>query len=688
MTAVPGGSPASVTGSMEELSPADAFDFPPGVDLERLLALEWIETNGIGGWASSTIVGTNTRRYHGLLVPALQPPLGRMVLLSRFEETAIDGDRAFALSSNRFPGVVHPEGWKLLRHFRRGPFPLAVIGGDGWTIRKTVAAIHGENTTVITYELEGDRDSLALELRPFLAARDYHALARANDSVRRTATFENGLFSFRMYDGVPELHLSIPGGSFHPAPDWYYSFIYEAETERGLDDREDLFTPGVLRAELRRGEPLAIVAAIDRPQALRDGRRLLGREAERRRALIGTATGGTPAASISLVERLILAADQFIVRRGDSGRSIIAGYHWFGDWGRDTMISLPGLCLTTGRFDDAKAILRQFASVVSEGMLPNRFPDGGDRPEYNTVDATLWFFIAIHRTIEATGDHDLGRSLLPVLEEIVAWHQRGTRHGIRVEEDGLLRAGEPGVQLTWMDAKVGDEVITPRDGKQVEINALWYNALRILAVLRRSAGDGRGADEAKTRAQEVQARFIEVFWNAGEECLYDAVDGENRDASIRPNQIFTISLPFPLLSGELAAKVLWKVEDRLLTPVGLRSLAREDPRYAPAYRGGPRDRDRVYHQGTVWSWLLGPYLTALVRVRGEEGRLDARRILAGFEPHLRDAGIGGISEIFDAEPPFAPRGCITQAWSVAEILRAAVEDAGISRNPISAERTT
>lgn len=670
-------------GKVDDSSFAAEFDLSEDIGVDRLFALEWLETNGIGGWASSSVAGTNTRRYHGLLVPALQPPLGRMVLLSHIEETVIDGEMVFELASNRFPGVVHPEGWKLLRQFRRGMFPVTTIGAGGWSIRKTVVAVHGENTTVIAYELAGNRTSLVLELRPFVAARDYHALAHANDSVRRQSTFEDGVLSFRMYDGVPELYIRAPGASFRGSADWYYNFIYDAENARGLDDREDLFTPGVLRVELRRGELLAIIGTIDRATASRDGREMIMREADRRHTLIAQKTPGVP-----LVERLVMAADQFVVRRGEKGRTVIAGYHWFGDWGRDTMIALPGLCLTTGRHDDAKAILREFASVVSEGMLPNRFPDGGEPPEYNTVDATLWFFVAIYRTVQTTGDTAFGRSMLPVLEEIVAWHQRGTRHGIHVEADGLLHAGAPGVQLTWMDAKVGDEVITPRNGKQVEINALWYNVLRVLAALRQSAGNTGGAEEAEARAVTVKARFADVFWNGNKQCLYDAVDGDRNDASIRPNQIFALSLPFPLLEGDAAEKVLGIVEARLLTPVGLRSLDPSDSRYAPSYSGGPADRDRVYHQGTVWSWLLGPYLTALVRVRGDEGRREARRILAGFEPHLRDAGIGGISEIFDAEPPFAPRGCITQAWSVGEILRAAVEDAGLPWHPIETERAT
>jgi predicted glycogen debranching enzyme len=356
--------------------------------------------------------------------------------------------------------------------------------------------------------------------------------------------------------------------------------------------------------------------------------------------------------------------------------TIIAGYPWFSDWGRDTMIALPGLCLTTRRFAEARDILAAFAQNVHEGLLPNRFPDSGEKPEYNTVDATLWYFVAIRAYLNATSDEAFVRDqLLPVLEDILAWHDRGTKYHIHCDTDGLLFAGEPGVQLTWMDAKVGDWVVTPRIGKPVEINALWYNALVILAELRKKFGRA-GAAALATRAQKVKSAFTATFWNEHAGYLYDVVNGNDRDGSLRPNQIFAVSLPFPLLEDAQALGVLKAVEQKLLTPVGLRSLAPGSWGYRPHYEGGVHARDGAYHEGTVWGWLLGPYITALVRLRGVSGRERARALVSNLATQLGTAGLGTLSEIYDAEPPFTPRGCIAQAWSVAEVLRVCREDLG------------
>jgi predicted glycogen debranching enzyme len=593
---------------------------------------EWLETNGIGGYASSTACGMNTRRYHGLLVAATKPPVGRVVLLSKLDERIRVARAWHDLASNQFPGAVHPRGADHLVSFDRAIFPVSEFVVGDVRLRKTVAAIHGENTTVILYELLEAPSDVVLELRPFIAGRDYHGLVHANDAIHRNAQFDGGVFALQPYDGVPTLFLDVPGATFDAAPDWYYRFEYAIEMERGLDAHEDLFTPGTLTRTLSPGARLAVIASIDDPRG-RDGVALL--DAERRRR-----------------EGVNLAADQFIVRRGADGTSIIAGYHWFTDWGRDTMIALPGLCLATGRFDDARRILRAYAACVSEGMLPNRFPDGGEPPEYNTADATLWFFVAAWRYFEATRDEAFVREvLLPVLRDIVAWHTRGTRYDIHEDDDGLLVAGVAGDQLTWMDAKIGDWVVTPRHGKAVEINALWFNALSILAEFDDSA-------DLRARAARVRVRFREVFWNG------EYLDDVEHDASIRPNQIFAIGLPFPLLDGADAEKVLAVVEQHLLTPVGLRTLSPRDPRFVGTYIGGPRERDAAYHQGTVWPWLLGAYIDALVRVRGDAGRTEGRRILGGI-----DWSSGSLPEIFDGAPPHHPRGCIAQAWSVGEILR-------------------
>ena len=628
---------------------------------------EWLEANGLGGYASSTVSGANTRRYHGLLVPAVHPPVGRFVLLSKLEERVLVDGRTYELSSNQYRGAIHPRGFELLASFERDLFPVFEYAFDGFRLRKTIAAIHDENTTVILYELVQATASVTLELRPFIAGRDYHSLTHANGAIRREGRLEDGVFSLQPYDGVPELFLQVAGAAYSSSPDWYYGFEYPVEEERGLDAFEDLFTPGTFTHSLGPGERVAVIASTRNP-AGRDGARLLMSEAARRESVVRKA----PAPG-SLGRTLVLAADQFIVRRGAGRRTVIAGYHWFTDWGRDTMISLPGLCLSTGRFEDARQILLAFAESVSEGMLPNRFPDGGEAPEYNTADATLWFFVAAQQYLDSSADEPFVRgTLLPVLREIVACHERGTRHNIHADSDGLLIAGTGADQLTWMDARIGDEAVTPRHGKPVEINALWYNALSIVAGFERRWGTEEAASGLEAKAATARVRFRELFWNETAGCLYDVVDGYTRDPSLRPNQLFAISLPHPLLDGADAERVLATVEAKLLTPVGLRTLSLDDPRFLPTYTGPPWQRDRAYHQGTVWPWLLGPYVSALIRVRGAEGVAEARQILAALEPYLHDVCAGGLAEIYDGAPPHAPRGCISQAWSVAEVLRCLV----------------
>lgn len=652
-------------------------------DFARASEYEWLETNGLGGWASATAAGANTRRYHGLLVAATAPPVGRMVLLSRLDETVATAEGRFELAASQFPGVVHPRGFDYLERFRRALFPSFEYAAGGVRLRKTVAAVNGENTTLVLYEVLAAPGPFVLELCPFFAGRDYHTLVQANPYVRRDGYFADSTLVYQSYDGVPRVFLRVPGASFRPALDWYYDFEYAREEERGLDHREDLFTPGVLSVPLAPGARLGVIASTADPAGW-TAWDLFAVERRRREAEIASFGNPDP-----LCRALAAAADAFVVRRGEGLRTVIAGYHWFSDWGRDTMISLPGLCLVTRRFDEARSILRAFARAVSEGMLPNRFPDRGEPPEYNTIDATLWFFVAVWRYLQASADEMFVRDeLTPVLEEILAWHERGTRHGIHVDDDGLLAGGEPGMQLTWMDARVGDRVVTPRIGKPVEVAALWANALWILSQLLARAGRSAEAGALRRRARAARQRFAEVFWNAEEGYLYDCVDGDAKDASLRPNQIFALSLPFPLLGGERAESVLRAVEEKLLTPRGLRTLAPDDPRYQGTCAGPPEERDAAYHQGSVWPWLLGPYLTALVRLRGEAGREAGRALLQGFAPHLGEAGLGTVSELFDGDVPHAPRGAIAQAWSVAELLRAAVEDLrmGADRAPAAVLR--
>jgi predicted glycogen debranching enzyme len=637
-------------------------------NFDQAIHREWIETNGLGGWASSTIIGCHTRRYHGLLVAAVRPPAGRMVLLSKLDETLVLAHGAVELGTNLYPGTLHPQGYLHLQEFRKDFFPSYTYAVEGVRLRKTIAAVSGENTTVILYEVLQSPASFVLELRALVAGRDYHQLTRANAAVSPQAYFHEGALRMEPYNGVPALFVSVPGAEFEARPDWYYNHIYSAERDRGLDCEEDLLSYGVWRVRLSAGHRLGVIASTTDPTG-RDAIELLATEQRRRQALLDRLS-----VRDSFSMTLALAADQFIVRRDDPLRTVIAGYHWFTDWGRDTMIALPGLTLATGRFEDAKRILQAFTRAVSQGMLPNRFPDEGEQPEYNTIDATLWFFVAAYKYFQYTGDAAFTRAeIMPVMADILAWHRRGTRFGIHADEDGLLAGGEPGVQLTWMDAKVGDSVVTPRSGKAVEINALWYNALAIFAKLSRGLDRGDSAKDWVAEAARVKRRFGQVFWNAEKGYLYDCVDGESRDDSLRPNQIFALSLPFPLIDGSQALKILTAVTDKLYTPFGLRSLAPGHAAYCPAYRGGPRERDSAYHQGTVWSWLLGPYVSALVNVLGPLGKDQANQVFAEIRPHLEDAGIGTVSEIFDAEPPYLPRGCIGQAWSVAEVLRAYLE---------------
>ena len=647
-------------------------------DFPRATALEWLETDGLGGYASSSIAGAHTRRYHGLLIAATRPPVGRQVLVSRLDETVrLPGSAGVELGCNQFPGAIHPRGHEQLVHFHRCLFPRWVYEVGGVRLRKTIAMLDGEPTTLVLYEVLDAPGPFELRLRPFLAGRDDHALGRADDSRLGPTRFGDGTLASAFADGRPEVFIHVPGAEFAAEPSWWRNFEYERERERGFDFREDLFTPGEFHVTLAPGARLGVLISTRESGAARDVWALYDGERRRREELLA-GLAGAPV----LCRALAFAASQFLVRReggADSGLwTAIAGYPWFADWGRDTMIALPGLCLVTRRFAAARGILRAFAAVVDQGLLPNRFPDRGEAPEYNTVDASLWYFIAVWRYLQATDDKDFVLAeLLPVLREMLAWHERGTRHGIHQDADGLLASGEEGVQLTWMDAKVGDWVVTPRRGKPVEIQALWINALAVMAELEALAGAGEAADRLRRRVRDGRARFTELFWNEERGCLFDGVDGERRDPSLRPNQILALALPFPVLDRERGRRVLAVVEKELLTPVGLRSLGPSEPGYTGIYAGGPAERDGAYHQGTVWSWLLGPYLTALVRLRGEAGRRRALRILDDFAPHLGAAGLGTVSEIFDGDAPHAPRGCIAQAWSVAELLRAAVEDVGL-----------
>ncbi len=613
---------------------------------------EWLEADGLGGFASGTVDGIRTRRYHALLLVATAPPTGRMVLVNGYEAWVDTPSGTFPLTSQRYqPDVVWPNGALHHESFTTDPWPHWTIAlPDGTRIAHELLVRRGTPATLLTWRLLTTTPNVRLRVRPLLSGRDYHALHHENPAFRFHADVHDGCIAWNPYPGVPAVVAHTNGGYRH-APDWYQRFYYTVEAARGLDCVEDLASPGELVWDLSAGEATL---------------------------LLGTDNDGVDPASMRASERtrraafatpLHRAADAYVVRRGD-GRTIIAGYPWFTDWGRDTFIALRGLCLATGRLDEARSILLEWAGAVSDGMLPNRFPDTGETPEFNAVDSSLWFVVAVHELLQRVPDmppRDV-RTLRGAVETIVTGYATGTRHGIRVDRDGLVAAGEPGVQLTWMDARVGDRVITPRIGKPVEIQALWVNALTVAAA---------ASPRWTPLVARAQQSFAARFWNEDGGWLYDVVDVDHRpdtvDATFRPNQILAVGgLPLPLLEGERARRVVDAVEARLWTPLGLRSLAPDAPGYVGHYTGDPSVRDAAYHQGTAWPWLIGPFVEAWVRVRGDTA--DARREARArfLEPLLASrawAGLAHVSEVADGDAPYTPGGCPFQAWSVGEAIR-------------------
>jgi predicted glycogen debranching enzyme len=642
-------------------------------DLKNSLSREWLETNGLGGFASSTIIGLNTRRYHGLLIAATDPPRGRLVLLSKLEDTLVINGRRFELSTNEYPGALHPRGFSYQTGFRLDPFPVFTYEVEGLQLEKSVFLAHGQNTAVVHYELIPNESeelpaSLLLEVRPLIAFRNYHYTTHENKALNPEVDSEDGITSVTPYADLPTLHLAHDVARLEPKGFWYLNFQYAIEGERGLDHSEDLFNPLSLTFDLNRFTRARLIASTE-PRDIRRADGLREEEIYRRKA---SSTVSNPN---ELIQSLMTVADKYVIGHAEQ-KTIIAGYHWFGDWGRDAMISLPGLTLATNRAGIAREILAGYARYVDKGMLPNRFPDGGDKPEYNSVDTSLWFFEAVRAFVQYTDDYEfVATNFYEVLKGIIEWHLKGTRYNIHVDADGLLFSGQDGVQLTWMDAKVDDWVVTPRQGKPVEIQALWYNALRVMQSLARKFGETENEAEYAQLAKRAEKSFNAQFWNESEGCLYDVVNGESRDASIRPNQIIALSLKHSMVSREKGKRILEVVERELLTPRGLRTLSPRDRQYRGRYEGPPASRDSAYHQGTVWPWLMGPFITAYSRVHGERaGRKFGTEWLERFQDHLTEAGLGQVSEIFDGDEPHLPRGCIAQAWSVAELLRAATEE--------------
>lgn len=639
---------------------------------------EWLVTNGLGGYAAGTIADAATRRYHGLLVASLRPPVQRTVLVVKVDTTIAYGNDRFELGSNEYQdGTVHPSGYRHLGSFRldAGIPTWTWFLADAVLVRR-VWMQQGRNTTFVAYTLERASVPMEIGITPLCSGRDYHW--HAHEHPGPNAQPVTGGCEISGFHGIPAYRITSTRGEFHAAPDWHRNVMHRAEKQRGLDDTEDLFRPGTFSLRLEPGETVVLACSTEAADAA-SGESVLAAERSRITEL-AAAMGDDDMPD--WIRQLAIAADQFIVQRKDShgrdGTSVIAGYPWFSDWGRDTMIALPGLTLATGRAEIAGSILRTFAEHVSEGMLPNRFPDAGEEAEYNTVDATLWYFDAIDNYIAHTGDRKLARDLYPLLKEIVDCHLRGTRYDIHVDDsDALLHAGVDGVQLTWMDAKVGDWVVTPRIGKAVEINALWHRALQVIGSIAKHEDDGIAARRYRSLAADVADSFNRRFWNPHRQCLYDVIDGrgDERDAegravdsSVRPNQIFAVSLPGDLLTRDKAKAVVDVCARELWTPYGLRSLARNHEDYVGTYGGGPLQRDGAYHQGTVWSWLLGPFVRAHLDVYGDPDA--AASYLAPLAAHLQDACIGSVSEVFSGDEPHRAGGCFAQAWSVAEVLRA------------------
>lgn len=643
---------------------------------------EWLVTNGLGGFACGTAAGALTRRYHGLLIAAL-PGIGRTLLVSKAEEIIRYAGCDYALGANRWAtGMVEPQGFRFMEQFHlAGSIPVWRFACADAVFEKRVWMQDGANTSFIRYDLVHASGPAELEVKILVNYRDIHTTTRAGEWKTSVTPVPQGLCVVPR-EGATPIYLLSDVANAEARREWYRDYALPAERDRGLDDHEDHLLAGVFTARLSPGGSVAFAFGTDSAPPLGDRAALSAREALDQR-LLENWIAAHPRASLEAphwIWQFVLAAAQFLVRRHTSdGRerwSIVAGYPWFGEWGRDTMIALPGLALETGRADVARSMLSESPRFAQQGLFPNTFSEQGEPAAYNTVDAMLWYVHALQQYAVQTSDLSVVREVFDSLACAIDWYVRGTRYGIHADSsDGLLHAGEPGMQVTWMDAKVGDWVITPRIGKPVEVNALWFNALQAMA--RFASELGKPAEEYKRLAERVKKAFGR-FWNADKDCCFDVIDGPNgNDASLRPNQIFAVSLAESPLSADQRKRVVDICALRLVTPSGLRSLDAEDANYVGHYGGPQAERDAAYHQGTVWAWLLGPFVLAHLRVYGDPGRAFA--FLEPMAHHLSAAGLGSVSEIFDGEAPFVPRGAFAQAWSVAEILRAwrACSDAGL-----------
>ena len=645
----------------------------PTPDFTELSAKEWLVSNGIGGYASSSVIGANTRRYHGLLVAALNPPTQRTVMVSKVEECIVfNRDCAFTLSSNRYPGAVHPQGFQYFRFFERKPLPRMKFEARGYHLLKTVFMVHGSNTTVVEYENTGE-STYKLRLAPLFIHRDYHALAAENPFLDYWMKQENGYYTLYAHFGAAPLYFNYSAGEFVEKRDWFKNFEYEREHERGLDYREDCFSVAYIDVLLKPGQKVHLIFSTDENMVKKDPEALKAAELDRLESIV------PPETADSFLRDLLLAGEQFIVKRPvrqqsgmeapGEGYSLLAGYHWFTDWGRDTMIAMRGLTIAAGKQEIPRSILDTFFHYIDRGMLPNRFPDQGETPEYNTIDATLWLFVALYEYYQKFRDLDFVATRFDALTGILDHHLAGTRYNIQVTPEGFLSGGEGLTQLTWMDARVGDYVVTPRHGCPVEIQALWYNALRIYQYFAGTLGKPYAKYQA---VGDALLQNFKKYFQRPDGSLNDVVSDKGPDASIRPNQIYVVSLPFSLLDKTGEKKVVETVREHLLTPYGLRTLSPEHPDFKPEYGGSPWQRDTAYHQGTVWPFLLGEYITAWLKVHdwSEQAQEEALTLLEPLKKHFYQQDcIFGISEIFDGQTPRSGKGTIHQAWSVGALIK-------------------
>jgi len=672
---------------------------------EDAIRKEWLVTNGLGGYASSTVSGINTRKYHGLLVAALHPPRDRTVCLAKLDEEVVVGDRNYSLGANEFRDTVFPRGYVFLKEFSASPFPKHVYALEDVEVQRTVFMPRGKNATVAAYNVQnGNGFAVTVKIFPLLTCRHFHTVV---DKCRNPLTFsqqQNSRTEVQLIFSAPKATVTIRAtqGEFKARPNWIDHLYYREEAARGESSLDDCYQPGFFEVTVspRQEADFAVVAVANEnsPQneadlgeidaTMNDVKQAFMWELDRRSQLLTAFYGSRAAVPFSdWLSWVLLAADSFIVESAGNGRSIIAGYHWFETWGRDTFISLPGLMLVTGRFEEARSLLLNFGSYCTDGLIPNFLQDFSGQPSCNTADATLLYVNAVLQYLKYTGDFGFVKTQLwETVKGIVEYHVEGTSFDIRMDCDGLLAHGP---RLTWMDAEVDGKAATPRSGKAVEIQALWYNALRTAHLLAERFGEKKLAETYAGMAGKAAASFNQKFWNGERNCLYDVIAETGEDASLRPNQIIAVSLDFNMLNGERSRNVVHVVQRELLTPCGLRTLERSDSRYRGVYFGDRRSRDQAYHNGTVWPWLLGPFTTAFLKANGctDSNRQYALKNL--IQPllmmQMSQAGLGTISEIFDGDEPHMPRGCIAQAWSIAEPLRAYVEDVLLVRNGSDAQ---